>query len=119
MATVLVVDDEPAILRIIAVILKDLGCEAHTAPDAETALDLLRASKPDAIITDVRLPGIDGVELAHRVKMDPKLASTPLLLMSAYGEPVNHKGDDFLPKPFDIDQLTAFISRHLAIDGHN
>jgi CheY-like chemotaxis protein len=113
-ATCLVVDDEPAILRLVAVVLRDLGCDTLTAPDAESALDIVRNAHPDVIISDVKLPGMDGVELARRIKSDNGNSETPILLMSAFGEPRNHPGDAFLAKPFDIDGLVDFVSPYIS-----
>jgi len=107
--TCLIVDDEPAILRLVVLVLQDLGYETLAAPDAETAAGILAFRKPDLIITDVRLPGMDGIELTRRVKATPPLKSTPVLLISAY-EPPKHVGDGFLAKPFDIDGLMDFVA---------
>ncbi len=114
LGTCLVIDDEPAILRLVAVILRDLGCEALTAPDAESALEVIQRQDPDLVISDVKLPGMDGVELAHRIKSDERLDKKPVLLMSAFGEPRKHEGDAFLAKPFDIDGLIDFVSPFLG-----
>ena len=82
----------------------------RTAPDGEAGLELLSAEKPDYLIVDVRLPGIDGLEVARRVKSDPNLASIQILMISAYGEPQGHVADAFLGKPFDIDQLIEKVN---------
>lgn len=111
--TCLVVDDEPAILRLVVLVLRDLGYETLAAPDAETAAGILAFRRPDLIITDVRLPGTDGLEFTRRIKSAPPLKSTPVLLISAYGEPASHPGDGFLAKPFDIDRLTEFVEPYL------
>jgi CheY-like chemotaxis protein len=108
----LVVDDEPAILRLVAVVLRDLGCETLAVGDAESALDVMKAEQPDVVISDVKLPGMDGVELARRIKTNGR-NGTPVLLMSAFGEPRNHPGDAFLAKPFDIDGLIDFVSPYM------
>jgi len=112
----LVIDDEPSILRLVALVLEDLGCEALQAADAETAERILASTRPAFIITDVRLPGIDGLELARRVKARTELSDTPVLLMSAFGEPRGHPGDAFLAKPFDIDGFTEFVKPYIG-DG--
>ena len=110
--TCLVVDDEPAILRLVAFVLRDLGCDTVTAPDAESALGLVERVHLDVVISDVKLPGMDGLELARRIKANGG-AGTPVLLMSAFGEPRNHPGDAFLAKPFDIDGLVEFVSPYV------
>lgn len=112
--TCLVVDDEPAILRLVAVVLRDLGCETLTAVNAESALEIAEKTNPDFVISDVKLPGMDGVELAKRLKSRKK----PVLLMSAFGEPRKHDGAGFLAKPFDIDGLVEFVSRYVDEDQH-
>src|SRR5437867_2039857 len=109
----LIVDDEPAILRLVSIVLRDLGCETVVAPNAEAALELLQDVSPDLMIADVRLPGVDGVELTRAVKANENFSSMPVLLMSAYGEPRGHSGDDFLAKPFDIDTLTDFVAPYI------
>jgi CheY-like chemotaxis protein len=111
----LVVDDEPAILRLVAVVLRDMGCEILTAPSAESALEIAEKTDPDFVISDVKLPGMDGVELAKRIK---SRENTPVLLMSAFGEPRKHEGDGFLAKPFDIDGLIDFVSPYVEEDHH-
>ena len=119
MTAALIVDDEPAILRLVAMVLRELGVETLTATDAETATQILKSSTPDLIVSDVRLPGMSGVEFAHQVKSDRRLRKTPVLLMSAYSEPKGHEGDAFFPKPFDIVELEEIITRfvHLAETG--
>ena len=114
--TCLVVDDEPAILRLVAVVLRDLGCETLTAVNAESALEIVETTEPDFVISDVKLPGIDGVELASRLKSNGAFENKPVLLMSAFGEPRRHKGDGFLAKPFDIDSLIDFVSPYVDED---
>jgi len=113
--SVLVVDDEPAILHIIAVVLQQMGLEPWTTTSGEQALAFLGSTQPDLVIADVFLPDLDGLELTRRIKESDQLASVPVLLISAYGQPANHQGDGFLAKPFDIDELvfsvTSFLSR--------
>ena len=109
----LVVDDEPAILRLVSIVLEDLGCQALAAPNAEAALEVLHDAVPDLMIADVKLPGVDGVELTRAVKSNETLSSMPVLLMSAYGEPRGHVGDGFIAKPFDIDTLTDFVTPYI------
>ena len=111
-ARCLVVDDEPAILRLVAVVLRDLGCDTLMAEDAESALRIMESDHPDVVISDIKLPGMDGVELARRIKSNAG-SRTPVLLMSAFAEPRDHQGDGFLAKPFDIEGLIDFVSPYL------
>lgn len=117
-STALVVDDDAAIRRMVTLALEDLGCgETYSAPDAETALNILARQKADIVITDVKLPDLDGVELTGRVKQGVGLSTssaTPVVLMSAFGEPPNHRGDRFLAKPFAIADLAAAVGPYLG-----
>lgn len=113
----LVVEDEPAILRLVMIALRDIGFD-HILPagSAEAALQLLEDSEhtPSVTITDIRLPGMGGVELTRRIKADTRFPGMPVLLMSAYGEPREHEGDAFLAKPFDVDEFAEFVSPYLV-----
>lgn len=84
-----------------------------TAPDAETAMRAIIDRKPDAIITDIRLPGMDGVEFAHWVRDDDRFADMPVAFISAWEDapafcrppPVT-----YFRKPFDMDALLEWVS---------
>src|SRR5437870_2805020 len=103
MPSVLIVDDEPSVLRLLSLVLRSAEFQIRTAEDGAAALDLLKDWRPDIVLADVRMPGIDGVELARRVKSSPELAAMPFLLMSAMKEPREHRADGFLAKPLDVD----------------
>jgi CheY-like chemotaxis protein len=110
--TILVVDDEPTIRKIVTSTLADLGFdEMYTAGDAESALSVIHDKRPDVVISDVKLPGMSGVELARQVKEND--GNTPVLLMSAFGEPRGHKADAFISKPFELDDLTELVRRFI------
>jgi DNA-binding response OmpR family regulator len=113
---VLVVEDEPAIRRMVAVLLRGLGCETFTAPDAESANNLLERTHPDVVLADVRLPGKDGTALCADIRQRADMAKTHVILMSAFGEPRGHTADEFLAKPFDPDSLEASVRRYIP-DG--
>jgi two-component system cell cycle sensor histidine kinase/response regulator CckA len=80
---VLVVDDEPLNVKLAALRLRDAGFEVETAGGAEEALQRARARVPDAILSDVLMPGIDGFLLCDAVRRDPRLARVPVVLLSA------------------------------------
>src|ERR1700674_5831759 len=108
--SVLVVDDEPAIRKVVATALAQMGRdETYLAEDAESALEIIERQRPDLVISDVKLPAMSVVELAHRVKSSQALYDTPVLLMSAFGEPARHEADGFIAKPFNIDDLVETV----------
>lgn len=109
---VLVVDDEPQILRVLRRSLESNGYEVVTAPEAATALDTLRTSQVHMVITDLRMPDMDGVELCSEIR---KSSSMPILIISVKGEEetkvraLDAGADDYVTKPFGIDELMARV----------
>jgi DNA-binding NtrC family response regulator len=113
--TVLIVDDERTLARAVKAFLLESGYEAEIAPDAERALGLLETLRPDVVFTDVRLPGMNGIELLRRIRQfDP---SIPVVIMTAYGtiegavEAVKLGAFDYLKKPVDLDELKLLADR--------
>lgn len=117
---VIAVDDEPAILRLIVLILHEMNLRVLPALSAEMALDLMGASEevPDLAVIDIQLPGIDGIALTEQLKHDDRYSSMPVLLISAFGEPGTHQADAFLPKPFDADELIRAVQTLVVDPGH-
>jgi CheY-like chemotaxis protein len=112
MCAILVVDDEPGVRRLLDIVLREVGCDVKLVPDAETALRELEESNPDVVLTDIRLPGIDGLELAERIHSDDHLRDSHVILMSAYGRPRDLHGDDFVQKPFNLDLLVERVKSY-------
>ena len=83
MGRVLVVDDEPDVLLLCRLNLQQRGHELFEAPDGATALQLAREQRPDAIVLDLMLPGIDGYEVLETLRGDPLTASIPVLVLTA------------------------------------
>ena len=108
--TVLVVDDERTLARAIKAFLEASGYEATVADDAEAALPLLGSLRPDVVFTDVRLPGMDGIELLRRIReFDPGI---PVVVMTApWMEPVKLGAFDYLKKPLDLEELKLLADR--------
>ena len=102
-STVLIVDDERTLARAIKAFLTESGYEAEVAGDAEQALRLLETMRPDVVFTDVRLPGMDGIELLRRIREFD--AAIPVIIMTAHGtiegavEAVKLGAFDYLKKP--------------------
>jgi len=110
---VVVVDDEQSILRLVQFLLASQDCRTYGFEDAEAALAHIKLSRPALVLSDVRLPGMSGADLARRLKATPESQSVPILLMSAFAEPEGDVADAFIPKPFDIDNLLAVLEPFL------
>jgi CheY-like chemotaxis protein len=110
-ATVLVVEDNPLNLKLMRDVLGHAGYRVVEAVDAERGLELALAEQPDAILMDVQLPGIDGIEALGRLRADAATASIPVLAVTAFAmkddEPrLRAAGfDGYLEKPVDVRAL--------------
>src|SRR5260370_41222453 len=119
MASILIVEDEPKMLRLLDLNLVDDGHTTHTAPDAETALKALRKEKIDLVLTDLKLPGMDGLEFLHAVKRAD--ANVPVIVMTAFGtvetavEAMKAGASDYLLKPFSMEGLKLLIRKGLDV----
>lgn len=107
--TILVVDDEPDIARTLAELFADEGYRVRRAHDGRQALDLIDRDPPDLVVSDVRMPLVDGVTLARRLR--DRGDRTPVVLMSAGYAAVDLPGIRFVPKPFDLDHLLEVVGR--------
>ncbi|HIK30245.1 MAG TPA: response regulator [Oscillatoriales cyanobacterium M4454_W2019_049] len=117
----LLVDDNPTNLEVLATIVTDAGYEIAIANDGESAIELLEYIKPDLILLDVMMPGIDGFEVCHRLKSSPPFAEIPVIFMTALADPVDKvKGlelgaVDYITKPFQHGELLARVRLHLKL----
>src|SRR5262245_48753572 len=117
MGHVLVIDDEPSICWGFRELLTDEGHTVTTASSAEEALEVTRGIHPDAIILDVRLPGMDGLSAIKSLR--GQVGDVPIIVMTAFGnlqtavEAVHHGVFDYLSKPFDLGQAAAIVRRAL------
>ena len=112
---ILVVDDDPHILALIRTILIQGNYRVTTAGDGQQALDSLRRSHFDAIITDAIMPGLDGPTLTEKIKADPDLKDLPVVMITASSQPdmVQKSFSSgcilFLPKPFTGASLISIL----------
>ena len=112
----LVVDDEPNLLRAVAACLKAEGYEVSTARSGQEALLRLAESIPDLIISDIRMPGMDGYKLARQLRGSPRTALVPIVFLTAKDETADRvEGfragvDVYLTKPFEPDELIAVVN---------
>jgi CheY-like chemotaxis protein len=113
--SILVVDDDPTFCDIMREILRMYQAEVQTATSADEALDLLRESTPDLILTDVMMPEVDGLTLVRRIRSGGRSARVPIIIVSA-GVSVREQAaamqagaDRFLAKPFSLIDLHSAV----------
>jgi len=107
---VLVVDDEPQILRALGINLRARGYEVDLAPDGERALDVAARHHPDVVVLDLGLPGIDGVDVIRGLRGWSQVPIVVLSVRDAEGDKVaalDAGADDYVTKPFGMDELLA------------
>jgi two-component system phosphate regulon response regulator PhoB len=111
--TVLVVDDERDLVDLISYNLKRSGFEVKSAYNGNEALEIARSSPPDLIILDLMLPGIDGTEVARRLKGEARTSHIPIVMLTAKSEETDVVvgltlgADDYVTKPFSMKILLA------------
>lgn len=114
-AHILIVDDEPAIRQMLGFTLAGNGYDFIEAGNIDEAYDALRSRTPDVILLDWMLPGLSGVDLARRLKRDPKTSGIPIIMLTAKGEErdkvkgLDSGADDYITKPFSTRELLARI----------
>ena len=118
--TVLVVDDDPVIVRLLEVNFEMEGFAVRTAADGLEGLESAKAQHPDVIVSDVMMPRMDGLQLVNELKADPATASIPVILLSAKAQAddvragLDAGADDYVTKPFEpldlLDRVVKLIS---------
>ncbi len=114
-ATILLVEDEASIQKVVQAYLSSAGYRLLVADHGQSALALLAQHQPDLMILDLMLPGMDGMELAARVRADPALADMFILMLTARSEEADRVAglrigaDDYLTKPFSPRELVARV----------
>ena len=114
---ILIVDDEPDILEIVSFRLKKAGYKVLTAEDGQEALDIVRSKKPDLILLDLTLPGIDGYEVCRILKADKIFKSIPIIFLTASQvikveeRSKGAEADDYILKPFEPEELLEKVKR--------
>lgn len=113
---ILVVDDEPQIIRVLRASLQSCGYEVTLARNGLEALERFGESAPDLIITDLAMPGMDGLELTRAVR---RVAETPIIVLSVREQDsmkvaaLDEGADDYVTKPFSIQELLARVRAQL------
>lgn len=122
-ANVLVVDDDPAVGRVLAALLGQAGVACQHVLDARRALEILSEKPVDVVVTDLRMPAMDGVELLEEIV--DRWPEIPVILMTAHGtvevavEAMKKGAADFVLKPFDREEILFTISKQIAASRHD
>jgi two-component system NtrC family sensor kinase len=121
---VLVVDDDPILRDSLSMILEAYGYDSDTCINGENALTLTKAIKPDIILLDYRMPGIDGIEVIRRLKNNQDMQDLPIIMMTGYNderaraESLKEGATDFLLKPVDPLELIMRVNNLLQLKEH-
>jgi signal transduction histidine kinase len=117
---ILVADDEPGLLEMLGIVLHSAGHEVVTALDGETAWAICSGpNPPDLAVLDIMMPGIDGMEVLHRIRQERRLDQVPVLILTARTDVPNRVAaldagaDDYVTKPFSSEELRARIASAL------
>jgi DNA-binding response OmpR family regulator len=117
---VLIVDDEPNIIVPLEFLMKQNNYDVQTAQTGEIAMDLISDWKPDLILLDIMLPGMDGYEVCQKIRQKKEFRQTKIVFLSAMARSIDiAKGmglaaDDYITKPFAIDYVVGKIKELLA-----
>jgi two-component system, OmpR family, KDP operon response regulator KdpE len=109
---ILVVDDEPQITRVLKTSLSSQGYSIRTASDGKQALQEMKSWSPDLVITDLRMPNMDGLELCRAIRTESRV---PIIVLSVKGEEtikvesLDAGADDYVTKPFNMNELLARV----------
>ena len=117
MTKILIVDDEADVLKILEILFRIAGHSVERAQSAEHALEVAAAALPDIVVSDLMMPGLNGLELCSRLRSAASTRRIPIVLSSAAAEEPPGRGtlyDAFVPKPVDIDEMLAVVRRLTA-----
>jgi len=119
--SVLVVDDTPTNVSVLLEVLGREGCRVLVARDGDSALEQSQYARPDLVLLDVMMPGMDGFETCRRLKRDPRTAGIPVIFMTALGDLEDKVkgfeagGCDYVVKPFEHEEVLARVRTHLQL----
>ena len=117
--TIVVIDDEEEIRRVLSALLQEAGHEVVTCGDPLTAVDVVAAAEPDLVLCDISMPGCDGYEVLRRLQLDPRTAPYPVVFLTARSEfservrAFRYGAVDFMSKPFTREILLRRVERIL------
>jgi len=117
---VLVIEDSASVRRLIEVCLRVLGVDVKSASDGTEGLEAIRSDRPDAVVLDIGLPGLDGWEVLRQLRDDPSTADLKVLVLTAHAQPemadraAKGGADSFMTKPFRPLDLRVQVEKLLA-----
>lgn len=120
---ILVVDDDPLMVKLLQATLENRGFDVLVATDGQEGLDTIKDEHPDLVVSDIMMPKVDGFELVQRLRADPMVGNTPVVILSAKGEEEDLvKGlelgaDDYVTKPFRPNEFVARLQTILRRRG--
>jgi DNA-binding response OmpR family regulator len=123
-ATILVVDDSPPNVKLLRLILGAAGYRVLNAYSGAEALEILHRDRPDAMLLDVRMPGMTGYEVCRQIREDPEFAALPVIMVSALSLAeerimgIEAGATDFISKPFNKNELLARVRTSLLMARH-
>ncbi len=115
-AHILIVEDEPDIAQLLALNLQSAGYQTTIASEGRAALSVVNESKPDLVLLDVMLPGMDGVQIASRLRTEPSTAMIPIIMLTARTTErdqlrgLDSGADDYIVKPFSMNIVLARVA---------
>lgn len=121
LGNILVVDDTPANLRLLAGILNGKGYKVRPVPNGELALSAARGMPPDLILLDIMMPEMNGYEVCQKIKADERTRDIPVIFISAINDVLDKVkafavgGVDYITKPFQVEEVLVRVETHLAI----
>lgn len=117
---ILVIDDEPRLLKAITIRLKASDYEVITGQDGAEGLEKAKSLNPDLIVLDILMPKMDGYEVCRLLKFDEKYKSIPVIMLTAKAQDIDKAmgkkvgADDYITKPFETQDLVDKIKKHLG-----
>ena len=121
--SILVVDDEPANLRLLTVLLSRNGYQVHEARTAEEALEIVAKFRPRLVLADIQLPGMDGLEMTRQLKSNPETKDIVVVAVTAFAmkgdeeKALDAGCDGYITKPIDVTSLPRVLRKYFRSDA--